>query len=56
MILTIYVLYFSEHILFSNQVAPSAPAVDVRDVALSHLQSLLIEKAGGNRFAITKRE
>lgn len=30
--------------------------MDVRDLAAAHIQSLLIEKAGGNRFAVTKRK
>lgn len=35
---------------------PTGSAVDVRDVAFAHIQSLLIEKAGGNRYLISKRK
>ncbi|EGF97924.1 uncharacterized protein MELLADRAFT_113981 [Melampsora larici-populina 98AG31] len=34
---------------------PMASEVDVRDLANAHLQSLLIEKAGGNRYAVSKQ-
>ncbi|KAH9825041.1 hypothetical protein DFH28DRAFT_14142 [Melampsora americana] len=34
---------------------PLSSEVDVRDLAFAHLQSLIIEKAGGNRYAISKQ-
>ncbi|EGF97908.1 uncharacterized protein MELLADRAFT_113978 [Melampsora larici-populina 98AG31] len=41
----------------SSEIAnrPTASEVDVRDVAFAHIQSLLIEKAGGNRYLISKQ-
>ncbi|KAH9824934.1 hypothetical protein DFH28DRAFT_1077412 [Melampsora americana] len=34
---------------------PAGIAVDVRDVAAAHIQSLIVEKAGGNRYLISKQ-
>ncbi|EGF97903.1 uncharacterized protein MELLADRAFT_113972 [Melampsora larici-populina 98AG31] len=34
---------------------PFSSEVDVRDLAVAHIQALVIEKAGGNRYAISKR-
>ncbi|KAG0147581.1 hypothetical protein CROQUDRAFT_655967 [Cronartium quercuum f. sp. fusiforme G11] len=34
---------------------PMGSMVDVRDVAIAHVQSLVIEKAGGNRYAVSKQ-
>ncbi|EGF97907.1 uncharacterized protein MELLADRAFT_84159 [Melampsora larici-populina 98AG31] len=33
---------------------PAGIAVDVRDVAAAHIQSLIVEKAGGNRYLVSK--
>lgn len=34
---------------------PAGIAVDVRDVAAAHIQSLIVEKAGGNRYLVSKQ-
>lgn len=38
-----------------SAVKPLSSEVDVRDLANAHLQSLVIEKAGGNRYAVSKQ-
>ncbi|EGF97925.1 uncharacterized protein MELLADRAFT_84161 [Melampsora larici-populina 98AG31] len=38
-----------------SAIKPWGSEVDVRDLANAHLQSLVIEKAGGNRYAVCKQ-